>query len=674
MGDIANLGIKVTTTGVKEASRDLDGLTKDGKEAERQASRVAESWKKAGTTIGIGVAAGIGVAGLALKKYFQNTIESEKVQAQLAARIKSTGQAARLTVADLNKMAAALQFKTSFDDEAIGGAQAMLLTFTKIGNETFPRATEAVLDMSTALGTDLNSAALQVGKALNDPVQGITALSRAGVQFSESQKKIIKDLVDTGKQADAQRIILGELEKQMGGAAAAARNTLGGALQALGNSFNNLLEGDSGDKGIQGTRLAIESLNDTLNDPDVKRGVDNVVSGIARIVAECVEGIGALQRFGQNVDTVFSISKKVSSGAPVSDFTDRELQVRTANLSTQKSNARAKGDTAEVARLQGLITAAIREGTRRNIATLFEGVTAEVGGGRELANKGGSGGGGGGGGGGRSRSNGAAAAAALRERILDTDKLTAAQMRAEDSQLSWSETVADMAAELQGPLAQAQREYQKNLDEITRLEASRQITTADATKAREIYAQQLERTTAAINEQLTPAQELIGNLQQEISLLGKYGIAKEIAIAQQYAGKDATQAELASIADLVAARKAANDAAYQVDEFNRDGKDALFDFASGAKTAKDAALDFLDSVADRLLRMATDNLWDKAFGGASQAGSNGSGGGWLSAIMGLFSSSGSGGWGDMSASDFGAAGFRDGGAAGRPAISRPVFA
>jgi hypothetical protein len=96
--------------------------------------------------------------------------------------------------------------------------------------------------MAQALGQDLNGAALQVGKALNDPILGVSALGRAGVQFSESQKEMIRSLVETGRTADAQRIILAELETQSGGSALAARGTLGGALKALNEAFGDLFE------------------------------------------------------------------------------------------------------------------------------------------------------------------------------------------------------------------------------------------------------------------------------------------------------------------------------------------------------------------------------------------------------------------------------------------------
>jgi len=100
-------------------------------------------------------------------------------------------------------MADSLQRVTTFDDEAITGAQSLLLTFTKIGRDVFPEATRTVLDMSQALGQDLKSSSIQLGKALNDPITGITSLTRVGVTFTAEQKKLIESLVKTGQVAEA---------------------------------------------------------------------------------------------------------------------------------------------------------------------------------------------------------------------------------------------------------------------------------------------------------------------------------------------------------------------------------------------------------------------------------------------------------------------------------------
>ncbi|MCC6490669.1 MAG: phage tail tape measure protein [Candidatus Hydrogenedentes bacterium] len=192
--------------------------------------------------IGIGMTAVggaiTGILGLAVDA----AADAEKGQAQLAAVLKSTGGAAGLTQQALNDMAAALQKTTTFEDDAITGAQSLLLTFTSVGRDVFPQAIETILDMSTALGQDLNSSTVQLGKALNDPIQGITALSRVGVSFTEQQKAQIEAMVEAGNVMGAQKLILAELNKEFGGSAAAAAGTFSGQMEQLKNQLGDVME------------------------------------------------------------------------------------------------------------------------------------------------------------------------------------------------------------------------------------------------------------------------------------------------------------------------------------------------------------------------------------------------------------------------------------------------
>jgi len=166
-----------------------------------------------------------------------------KALAQVEAGIKSTGGAAGFSADQLSAMAAQLQSVSIFGDEDIlQKVTSPLLTFTKIQGDVFADAQQNVLDYSSKLNIDLQSAALQVGKALNDPVKGITALGRAGVQFSDDQKQMIKSLVETGKTADAQRIILKELETQFGGSAQAAADAGLGPMQQFKNTMSDMSE------------------------------------------------------------------------------------------------------------------------------------------------------------------------------------------------------------------------------------------------------------------------------------------------------------------------------------------------------------------------------------------------------------------------------------------------
>lgn len=146
-------------------------------------------------------------------------MEQANAVAQLNQTLKSTKFQSNLTSRELTKFAAALQKVTGIGDETIISMQGILLTFTKIRGEIFKEATEVILDISVALGQDLQQSAIQVGKALNDPLLGMSALSRVGIQFDKEQKQSIKTFVRQNDIAAAQGVILKELQVQFGGTA-----------------------------------------------------------------------------------------------------------------------------------------------------------------------------------------------------------------------------------------------------------------------------------------------------------------------------------------------------------------------------------------------------------------------------------------------------------------------
>lgn len=153
--------------------------------------------------------------------------------AQTTAAIKSTGAIAGQSLDDLKASADALQATTLFDADDTSGAQSLLLTFTNIRGAIFDKAIPAIQDMAQRMGgdgpADLKGASIQVGKALNDPIRGISALSKVGVTFTETQKKTIESMVLHNNTAGAQALILKELNTEFGGSAIAAREAAGGA-------------------------------------------------------------------------------------------------------------------------------------------------------------------------------------------------------------------------------------------------------------------------------------------------------------------------------------------------------------------------------------------------------------------------------------------------------------
>lgn len=163
--------------------------------------------------------------------------EAEATARKTEAVIKSTGNAAQVTAGQQDAMVQSLSDLAAVDDEVVAGGANVLRTFKSIqGQETFEGALEAAMNLSAALGTDLQSSAMQVGKALEDPLKGITALTRAGVSFSAAQKQQIRDFVEVGDKASAQRLILKELETQFGGQAEAAATSSARMKVAFGNA------------------------------------------------------------------------------------------------------------------------------------------------------------------------------------------------------------------------------------------------------------------------------------------------------------------------------------------------------------------------------------------------------------------------------------------------------
>ncbi len=206
----------------------------------RKMRTFGKNTKQLGKNMTMGLTAPIAALGITAVKAFD---QQAKAIAQVEAGLKSTGASVGFTSKQLQKMASDLQGKTLFgDEEILKDATAQLLTFTNITGDQFAKSQEAALNLATRLDGDLKSASIMLGKALNDPVANLSAMSRAGIQFSEDQKEVIKSLVEGGDMAQAQSIILGELEKQYGGSAEAAAKAGTGGLKQLANAFGDLQE------------------------------------------------------------------------------------------------------------------------------------------------------------------------------------------------------------------------------------------------------------------------------------------------------------------------------------------------------------------------------------------------------------------------------------------------
>jgi len=234
--------INIVITAVDKASAAFRKVSGELNELSSRMTETGKSMMKVGGAMSAGVTLPL-VAGF--KAAADAARESQKIVAVTEQVIRSTGGAAKITAEQVDDLATSLSNKTAIDDEVILKGQQVMLTFTNIrneagaGNDIFTRASQAMLDLGTVFGST-DAAAMQLGKALNDPIKGIGALGKAGVSFTQAQKDQIKAFVASNDILSAQRIILAEVEKQVGGTAAAAATDYDRMGVAIGNLQESL--------------------------------------------------------------------------------------------------------------------------------------------------------------------------------------------------------------------------------------------------------------------------------------------------------------------------------------------------------------------------------------------------------------------------------------------------
>jgi hypothetical protein len=234
-----------------------------------------------GKTMSIAVTAPLALFG---KSAFDAATNASDAIGQVNSALASMGPVAGKTSEQLQKSAKDLERLSSFDDkEILRSVTANMLTFGNVTGDVFDRAQLAAVNLSARLGQDLQSSAIQLGKALNDPLKGITALSRVGVSFTEQQKDQIRAMVEVGDTAGAQSLILAELEKQYGGAAKAARDAAPGSDTI--NKWSDLKEniGDFLLNAVGKIEPYINSALDAFN--NLSSGTQGFIVGFAAVAA-----------------------------------------------------------------------------------------------------------------------------------------------------------------------------------------------------------------------------------------------------------------------------------------------------------------------------------------------------------------------------------------------------
>jgi|GEM_PF-3323285 len=172
--------------------------------------------------------------------YLKSAVEASeartKAMAGVDALLKSTGRSAEMTSSEVLKIANNLREvnKNSVKTNDIIDAEGIVLTFENIKKADIPKTTQTVIDLAARMGTDLKSAALSVGIALEAPDQGFRRLRQAGILFTDDEKKTIKSMVDSGDAAGAQAVMFDKLSEKVGGYAASVVTP----LEAVENKFD----------------------------------------------------------------------------------------------------------------------------------------------------------------------------------------------------------------------------------------------------------------------------------------------------------------------------------------------------------------------------------------------------------------------------------------------------
>lgn len=292
------------TRGMTEAERVSDRSARAIANRQKQAAKeVEKAWGNASNLVK-GAFAGLTI-GAGIATFFRESREAQAEQAQLAAALKSTGEAAGFSAQQLNAMAASMAANSTFGEGDITRAQTRLLTYTNIVGNEFVSAMQSVIDMSARLGMSVEQSAETIGKALDIPSQGLTALSRQGFKFTEEQKKAVEQLEKTGQTAKAQQVVLEALQSAYEGAALAARNTFGGAISALQEEIRSLMTGSDGS--LEGTRESIEELIKLLRSPEIKAAFATLTGLIADTVGVLVKGSAAFLQFGADIGRSLAI-------------------------------------------------------------------------------------------------------------------------------------------------------------------------------------------------------------------------------------------------------------------------------------------------------------------------------------------------------------------------------
>ncbi|MBE7183824.1 MAG: phage tail length tape measure family protein [Methylobacterium mesophilicum] len=257
-------------------------------------------------------AAGLAAAGFAVGQGLMDFAEAERQYLRLEQVLRATGYASGLTAGQVTALAEEIEQATFATAEQVQEAAGILATFRSVSGDVFREAIVLAQDLSAVFGQSLSSSATQLGKALEDPVQGITALRRVGVNFNATQRETIENFVRTGQTAQAQQLILNVLRQQVGGAGAAEGEGLAGAFDrardATGNFLEKLVEvtglAATAEAALLGVAAGADALTQSMTGAAVSAQIPAVTEELRQAQDELAAFEEAARRSGLGADEI----------------------------------------------------------------------------------------------------------------------------------------------------------------------------------------------------------------------------------------------------------------------------------------------------------------------------------------------------------------------------------
>jgi hypothetical protein len=313
-------------------SKGIDKAKQEFKQLETVGQKAQFAIKKAAIPAALAVGA-LAAAGKSALAAGEEVNSANNRLGQIAKSMDLFGESTDSVTKRLVKLAEAQAVELGISNITIKATKAKLLTFKNLAKSAnvvggaFDRANRAALDMAAAGFGSAEGNATQLGKALEDPIKGITALAKSGVTFTAQEKEKIATLVESNKMLEAQEMVLAAIEKQVGGTAAATaddskrmKEGFAQVSQAIGLTLLPILEAvtplllgmanwakeNPGTfkivaAAIGGIALAILAINFAM----AANPLTLIAIGIAALIAGVVLAYNKFEGFRKIIDLVF---------------------------------------------------------------------------------------------------------------------------------------------------------------------------------------------------------------------------------------------------------------------------------------------------------------------------------------------------------------------------------